>query len=469
MAEDQSEKLEKEILEKYFQLLRFPSVSSQPAHLRDCVNCAVWLKKELESWGFIGTLQTPPIRDGQAAPPILFMERKGSEGAPTVLIYGHYDVQPADPLELWQTSPFEPIEKDGVIYARGANDDKGQSFALLTGIKDFIQKLPANGFQPTLKIILDGQEEMGSPALTELLPDLRRQLAADILLVCDTDAAADLHPAIVAGLRGVSHLTLRLKGPTRDVHSGTYGGVAPNPALGLAQLVASLHDVRGRIAVEGFCEGVIAPSAEELQLASESAASPESVAKTIGCVPVGGEKDLPLYQRQSFEPTIELNGIHSGYGGAGSKTIIPSEALAKLSLRLVPGQSPKRCLAALQRHLEAHVPQGLTLSIEEVNEGAGGFRLPLNSPIFRLATSVLSELDPRGPVFVWEGASIPILSLLQTYSGAAPLIVGWGQPENIIHSPNENYSLRQFAQARRWGRKLMEALTGTTANKPTRL
>ena len=460
MAEGQPEKLEKDVREKYFQLLRFPSVSSHREHLRDCVNCAVWLKKELESWGFAGKLQTPSIRDGHASPPILFMERKGSEGAPTVLIYGHYDVQPADPIELWQTSPFEPEERDGVVYARGANDDKGQTFALLTGLKDFIQQSSANGREPTLKIILDGQEEMGSPALTELLPEMRRQLSADILLVCDTDAAANLRPAIVAGLRGVSHLTVRLKGPMRDVHSGTYGGVAPNPARGLAQLMATLHDARGRIAVDGFYEGVIPPSEEELQRAAESAASPECVVHAIGCAPLGGEKNLPLYQRQSFEPTIELNGIHSGYGGAGSKTIIPSEALAKLSLRLVPGQSPKHCLAALQRHLEERVPEGLKLSIEEVNEGAGGFRLPLNSPIFRLAASVLTELDARGPVFVWEGASIPILSLLQTYSGAAPLIVGWGQPENFIHSPNENYSLRQFAQARRWGRKLMEALAG---------
>lgn len=448
--------MEENVQKDYFELLRFPSVGADPLKLRDCVDCAMWLKRWLEGIGFKGELMMPPVKDGQAAPPILFAERAGAEGAPTILVYGHYDVQPADPVEEWKTPPFEPTVVDGRVYCRGAQDDKGQSFAFLCGIRDYLAVSKA---APTLKVLLEGQEESGSTALMEMAPDLRRKLAAEVMLVCDTSAAAELRPAIVAGLRGVSHLTVRLTGPNRDLHSGEYGGIAPNPAQAIAELVASLHNPDGSIAVAGFRDGIEPPSEPERRAAEAAALDEQAYYNDIGCDPVGGQQGKTITQRNSFEPTIEVNGIHAGYGGPGSKTVIPAEAIAKLSMRLVPGQSVSHVAEVVKKHLEDKCPRGMKLSVEDYNPGAGGFRLPLASPIFRLAASVLEEMDPRGPVFQWDGASIPVVSVLREASGAAPLIVGWGQSEDRIHSPNESYGFVQFDKAREWGRRILEALT----------
>lgn len=443
------------IKREYFDLLRFESVGADPAKLKECVSCALWLKKWLEAIGFEGELLMNEIKNGKAEPPVLYAEKIGSEGAPTVLIYGHYDVQPSDPLSEWLTPPFEPTEKDGRIYCRGAQDDKGQFFAFLNGIKDYLATNPR--IVPTIKIILEGQEESGSEALIAMAESMRKRIAADVLLVCDTSAASDLRPAIVAGLRGVSHFTIRLKGPSRDLHSGSYGGIAPNPAQAIAEIVSSLHNPDGSIAVEGFYNGIERPTSEEIAAAEAGGDTQETYEADIGCEAVGGEEGKSIIERNSFEPTIEVNGIHSGYSGPGSKTVIPSEAFAKISMRLVPGQSTRAVRDAVTEHLKAHCPRGMTLSIEDYTLGAGGFRLPLASPLFRLASDVLSEMDNRGAVYQWDGASIPVISVLKEISGAAPLIVGWGQAEDKIHSPNESYSLAQFEKAREWGRKIIAA------------
>lgn len=443
--------MEDAVRSEYFDLLKFESVGADPTRLRDCVNCATWLKKWLQGLGFSGELLSEKF-----SPPVVFAERRGCEDAPTVLIYGHYDVQPADPISEWKTPPFEPTVVGERIYCRGAQDDKGQTFAFLCGVRDFLAKNAAR--TPTIKVLLEGQEESGSAALTALAPSIRRKIAAEVLLVCDTSAAAGLRPAIVAGLRGVSHFTVRLNAANRDLHSGEYGGLAPNAAQGLAELVASLHNPDGSIAVAGFGDSIEPPTADELREAERAAPSVKDYADDIGCEPCGGQRGKSIVQRNSFEPTIEVNGIHSGYGGPGAKTVIPCEAIAKLSMRLVPGQSPARAIAAVRAHLEARVPRGMRLSIEDVTGGAAGFRLPLASPIFRLADDVLRTMDERGPVFQWDGASIPVVSVLREASGAAPLLVGWGQPDDRIHSPNESYSFTQFAKAREWAVRILSAL-----------
>lgn len=443
--------MEDAVRSEYFDLLRFESVGADPTRLRDCVNCATWLKKWLQGLGFSGELLSEKF-----SPPVVFAERRGCEDAPTVLIYGHYDVQPADPVSEWKTPPFEPTVVGERIYCRGAQDDKGQTFAFLCGVRDFLAKNAAR--TPTIKVLLEGQEESGSAALTALAPSIRRKIAAEVLLVCDTSAAAGLRPAIVAGLRGVSHFTVRLNAANRDLHSGEYGGLAPNAAQGLAELVASLHNPDGSIAVAGFGDSIEPPTADELREAERAAPSEKDYADDIGCEPCGGQRGRSIVQRNSFEPTIEVNGIHSGYGGPGAKTVIPCEAIAKLSMRLVPGQSPARAIAAVRAHFEARVPRGMRLSIEDVTGGAAGFRLPLASPIFRLADDVLRTMDVRGPVFQWDGASIPVVSVLREASGAAPLLVGWGQPDDRIHSPNESYSFTQFAKAREWAVRILSAL-----------
>lgn len=453
MSEEIAGWLKSEESKEYFELLRFQSVGAEPEKLRETAQCAAWLKKWLKKLGAEARLVLPPPgSEAAVAPPVVFAEIKGREDAPVILVYGHYDVQPPDPLELWDSPPFEPTVKGARVYARGAQDDKGQLFALLCGIRQAMAERP--GALPTIKFVLEGQEESGSAALTKLAPEMRRELVADILLVCDSPAAPGLRPAIVAGLRGVNHFTLTLTAASRDLHSGEYGGVAPNAAQGMAELVASLHNADGSIAVKGFLDGIEPPLAAELETAEANTPDEKAWREDIGCDPAGGEKGKSIARRNSFEPTIEINGIHSGYGGSGSKTVIPSVAVAKLSTRLVPGQSPMLAFAAVKDHLMARVPQGMKLEIGEFTGGAPGFRLPMASPLFRLAESILAEMDRRGPVFQWDGASIPVVSTLAEVSGAAPLIVGWGQSEDRIHSPNESFSTVQFAAAKEWGRRI---------------
>ena len=471
MNEETSDWLNSNDSKDYFELLRFPTVGADKNHLRDCVQAATWLKKWLEKIGASAELLTADFN-----PPVVFAEVEGAEGAPTVLLYGHYDVQPPEPLEEWLTPPFEPTVKDGRVYARGSQDDKGQAFAFLCGVRELLGGRKDGNDEkdllPNLKIVLDGQEESGSVGLFKLLEDsaFRKRLSADVMLVSDTSAAAGLRPAIIAGLRGVNHFTVTLKAANRDLHSGEYGGIAPNAALGMAQLMASLHNPDGSIAVSGFRDGIEPPSPEELRVAEEAlrasakafadAADPVEAMyeKDIGTKPCGGQMGKTIVQRNSFEPTIELNGIHSGYGGPGSKTVIPCEAIAKLSTRLVPGQSPKQSYEAIRRHLKDRCPEGMTVELSELTGDAAGFRLPLASPLFRLAEDVLKEMDDRGAVFLWDGASIPVVSALRQASGAAPLMVGWGQAEDRIHSPNESFSVVQFEKAKDWAKRILAAL-----------
>ncbi|MBR7180091.1 MAG: M20/M25/M40 family metallo-hydrolase [Kiritimatiellae bacterium] len=448
--------MEDSVKEEYFKLLRFESVGADPSKTDACAACAEYLSSWFGALGFTSEIVAPP--DG-SAPGFVFAELKSEgESRPTVLIYGHYDVQSPDPVEAWHTPPFEPVEKDGRVFCRGSQDDKGQSFALLCGMRDYISSVPADK-RVNIKVVIEGQEESGSAFLMKSAPEMRRRLAADILLVCDTSAAEGLRPAIVAGLRGVGHLTLTLTGASRDLHSGVYGGIAPNAAQGMAELLASLHTPSGAIAVKDFLAGIEEPTAEELKYAEDGSPDDEAYRKDIGCEISGGEAGKSAVRRNSFEPTIEVNGMHSGYGGPGSKTVIPSSAVAKLSVRFVPGQSNVRALDALVAYLREKTPRGMKLEISEINYGAGGFRLPLASPVFRLAADVLAQMDPRGALFMWDGASIPVVSALRDASLASPLIVGWGQNGDRIHAPDESYSFRQFELARTWGYRILEALS----------
>ncbi len=441
-----------EILDDWFALLRMPTVGADPKRLGDCARATVWLKKYIKKMGFDVEIVVP---ESGLPVPVVVAERLGVASAPTVLVYGHYDVQPEDPLDGWNTPPFDPTLVDGRVYARGAQDNKGQIFGILQGLKAL---LDAGESLPTVKIVLEGQEESGSTALSLLAPQLAKRLRADVLMVSDTSCAADGRPSIVAGLRGVRHFTVTLTGPAYDLHSGIHGGVAPNPAQGMAELLASLHNADGSIAVKGFCDQVRAPSGEELALARQGMLPEESYTREIGCPPCGGAQGFDHVMRGSFMPTIEINGVHSGYGGPGSKTVIPLSALAKISTRLVPDQRPDDVMEAVQTHLREHCPRGLKLAISGACRGAPGFRLELNTPVFRLASDVLGRLDPRGAVFRWEGASIPIVSELRHVSGAAPLLVGFGQEEDKIHSPNESFSMDQFVRVMAWTSMMLKAL-----------
>ena len=439
------------ILADYHALLRFPSIGADPARLGDCKACAEWIRAFLDTLGFSVDL----VSGDPAKPPLVVAERPAREAARTVLLYGHYDVQPVDPLDQWETPPFEPTERDGRVYARGAQDDKGQWFALLQGLKAAIA---CGADLPAIKIVLEGQEESGSGVLADLAYDLRKRLAADVLLVADTGKEASGRPAIVAGLRGVIHFTVTLRGPKYDLHSGQHGGLAPNPAQGIAALVATLHNPDGSIAVEGFCDGIVDPTEAEFALATEGGFDENAYFEEVGVYPVGGERGVPAIVRNAFRPTIEVNGIHGGYGGPGSKTVIPTHAFAKLSCRLVPDQSPQHVWECLRAHFERHCPRGLSLELTEVTGNEPGFRLPIDSPVTCIARDILDTFDPRGAAFTWEGASIPIVARLRDLTGAAPLLVGFGMQEDRIHCPNESFSLAQFQEAFRWGGLIFPAL-----------
>ena len=440
------------ILSSWCDLLRIECVSADAMALTHCARAAAWLRRWLKGAGFRTEVVLPP--DGR---PIVWAVRPGTPDAPTVLFYGHYDVQPADPLAAWTHPPFDPVCVDGRVYARGAQDNKGQVFAFLQGVA---ARIDAGLPLPTLRVLIEGEEECGSPSLLACAhdPAWRKRLAADVLLVCDTSVHPCGQPAIVTGLRGIQALTVTLRGPSHDLHSGVHGGLAPNPAQGMAELLASLHDPQGRIAVADFLHGRTAPTETECRLADAVPFDVAAYNAETGAPPEGGERTIPPIHRTAFHPALEVNGVHSGYGGPGSKTVIPAEAVAKLSARLCPDQNPSRTMDALLAHLRGHCPPGLTLELTDIHTGARGFRLPVDSPLIRLATDVLTRIDPRGPLTLWEGASIPIVTTLQEVSGAAPLLVGFGREEDRIHAPDESFGLDQFQQVMTYADAMLGAL-----------
>ncbi len=418
-------------------LLRFPSISADPVHEGACHDCAAWLREQLTAAG----LQAECLATGRK--PAVYAEYQGPADAPTVLIYGHYDVQPVDPVEAWESPPFEPTWRAERLYARGAQDNKGQLAYVIQAVAALIR---AGQLNCTVKFIVEGEEECGSKGLTSKLEAWKSKLQADILMVCDTGTVASGQPTIIMGLRGVIHMTATLTGPNHDLHSGLHGGLAPNPAQGAAQIVASLFKADGSVAVAGFMDGVTPPSPEEQALAEAVPFDLAAYRTMVGTDPVGGTAGVPPQTRVGFLPSLDINGIHSGYGGNGSKTVLPSDALLKLSVRLVPGQDPEAVLAALERHIEAHVPAGMQVAFPEAGAAGPGFRLSLQSQAIALASAALHELAGGPPAYLWEGASIPIVVDLAAAAGADPLLVGFGHETDHIHAPNESFSLAQFHQ-----------------------
>lgn len=424
-------------VEEWKQVLRFASVSTQQEHDRDCRDCAVWLVGHLGGMGFESRL----IETGSK--PLVFAERKGVGGNPVVLFYGHYDVQPVDPVGEWKSPPFAPDLRDGRLYARGAADNKGQVMYVLKAMEAMIKDgMPL----PTIRIVLEGEEESGSRGITSVLPSIRDKIAAGILMVCDSTMVAPDVPTITMGLRGLIHLTVSVRGPRHDLHSGTHGGRAPNAAQGIAHLVATLHGADGSVAVEGFYDGVGAPGRAEKEAASRIPFDPASYEAETGVRPMGGEHGFSPVERVGFRPCMEVNGLHSGYAGTGVKTIIPATAVAKLSARLVPGQDPERCLDAIIRHLRANVPAGLKLEIVESGISGGAFSLRVDSAVVTMARNVLRELSDVEPVLSWDGASVPVVPFLAKCAGAEPLLVGFSTEEDRIHAVNESFSIEQFRQ-----------------------
>ncbi len=423
-------------IETWQEFIRFPSVSSDPDNDADCRRCAEWLAAGIAGSGLDARLVETPGK------PLVLGERLGKPGRPTILLYGHYDVQPVDPIEEWISPPFSPEIRAGRLFGRGAQDNKGQFTYAWKAIETLLAECEQD---ISVKVIVEGEEESGSAGIAAVLPDLKSDLRADILLSCDTGTVAPGIPTITLGLRGIAYMTVTVEGPLMDLHSGVHGGKAPNPATELARLLATLHNPDGSIAIDGFYDGVSEPTEDQRVLLAARSFDPRVYERATGVAPVAGESRFSPAERVGFRPSLDINGISSGYCGHGMKTIIPKSASAKISVRLVPGQEPQRVLELLESHLGTHAPRGLILTIAEKGAAGGAVSLDPHSPHAKRAAAILHETTGKQTVFSWCGASIPVISLLSRVSGAEPLLVGFGNDEeDRIHAPNESFSLEQF-------------------------
>lgn len=447
--EDWFDKQHDRILEQWKVLLSFPSISTAPEHRQDCLDCAGWLANHLAGLGFRSRLlETSRL-------PVVYGEMEGPPGAPVVLLYGHYDVQPVDPMEAWSHPPFSPVVEDGRMLARGAADNKGQHFYILKAIEALRAQ---DDLRVGVKVLIEGEEECGSVGMTGSLAGWKDLLGADVLVVTDTNTVSSGAPTLVMGLRGLVHLTVELTGPRHDLHSGNHGGVAPNPAEAMARLLATLRAADGSVAAEGFYDGLEEPTEKEKALSKLSPFDESSYAERTGVPPVAGETGYPPDERIGFRPSLDVNGILSGYAGAGVKTIIPALATAKLTARLVPGQDPARCLDALIAHLHTHAPEGLRIQITEQGIGGKGFRLDPGSAIASTAREVLDGLGRENSVMLWDGASIPVISALSALLGIEPVLAGFGSDADRAHAPNESFPIDRFRTGYLYIGRLLQSL-----------
>jgi len=439
-------------MDEFFELLRFPSISTDSRHRSDVEACAEWLSTRMESAGLQSGIHPTPGH------PVVIGRNEHEAGRPTVLVYGHYDVQPVDPLELWESDPFSPVVRDGKVWARGATDNKGQFFAHLCGIAETIEeagKLPVN-----LIMLLEGEEEIGSPSLRPFLEEHRETLACDVIVVSDTGMVAPGVPTLGYGLRGITCCEFAVRGPVRDLHSGVYGGAVANPATAVARLVASLHDESGRVQVEGFYDEVAALEDWEREMwRGVPGMSEEDVLTVTGSPGSHGEEGYTSAERLWARPTAEVNGIWGGYQGEGSKTVLPAEAFAKLSFRLVPHQDPVTIMDKVQAHLEKHCPAGVTIEVERGHHGQAYHTDP-HSAYGKAAQEALLKTFGRDPVLIREGGSIPIIQDFKEVLGVDTLLLGLALPDCQIHSPNENFTVENFEGGIRLNRVLFEELAG---------
>jgi len=423
------------ILKDWFEFLKFQSISASTNHRPDCIACAKWLITWLKKNSFHA--QLIPTKSN----PLVFAEQKGNPSRPVILLYGHYDVQPVDPLSAWQSPPFEPVLKNNRVYARGAEDNKGQLIYALWAIRALIQ---TGSDIPTLKILIDGDEECGSKGINTILPKLKKFVKSNVMIIPDTNTAQDGTPSIVMGLRGIIHLTIELHGPKHDLHSGVHGGIAPNPATELSKLITTFYDRQGNIAIKNFLSNILPVSSKEKELLTRYKFDAANYKKITGVPPLAGNNSLPPVIRTGFMPSIDINGINSGYNGDGIKTIIPASAKAKITVRLAAGQDPQKILSLLVKHIKKNKPEGLTLKIPESGIGGAGFRVSPDSPVIQKALNILDKMSNGEAAILWEGASIPVIASLMGLAGAEPIMVGFGHDSDNAHAPNESFSLKQM-------------------------
>jgi len=433
------------------ELLRIPSVSADRNYAGDVRRAADWVAGRLRRLGLASeVIET----DGN---PLVYAESPPVPGAPTVLVYGHYDVQPADPLDQWTSPPFEPTVRDGNLYARGATDDKGQMLTHVNSVQAWIET--AGQLPLQVKFLIEGEEEVGSESLNKFLERSADKLACNVVVVSDTAQFAPGQPAITYGLRGIAYFELRLTGPKHDLHSGTFGGGVTNPANALARMLAALVDNDGRVQVPGFYDDVIPLTDRERAQFAALAFDEQAFMERIGVDGLTGEVGYTNLERRWARPTCDINGIWGGYQGEGGKTVLPSKAGAKFSFRLVPRQDPHRVAAGLRELLSPICPPGIKLELIEMH-GAPGALVSLDSPYMQAAARAIELGFERPPVFIREGGSIPIVTAFYERLGVDTLLLGWGLDDDNAHGPNEKFSLADFHRGIRASAYLWQELAG---------
>lgn len=421
--------------DELFSIMRIPSVSAKPEHKEDMQKCAERYAELLLEAGAdeAGVFPT----EGN---PVVFGSKTLDTSYKTVLVYGHYDVQPAEPLEKWNSDPFKPEIHDGAIWGRGANDDKGQTFM---HVKAF-EYLVRNGLlKHNVKFIFEGEEEVGSKHLPAWVEANKERLACDVILVSDTTMISDKVPSINCGMRGVTYLQVNVKGPDKDLHSGHYGGAVANPINTLCEMIATLIDKDGRVTIPGFYDDVAVVSDADRQELARAPFDMEEYKESIGIREVKGEKGFTTLERTAIRPCLDVCGIWGGYTGAGSKTVLPSEAHAKISMRIVPDQKADKILDMAAKHILAIAPPYASVTVEKMEAG-NGFLIPITSSAYKAASRAMAEVYGIEPVPSRGGGSICVLADMRNILGADPLLMGFGLERDTIHSPNESYLLRQF-------------------------
>jgi acetylornithine deacetylase/succinyl-diaminopimelate desuccinylase-like protein len=422
--------------------LRIPSISSLPEHKADVRRAAEWVADRLRALGAQGVELLPTNGN-----PVVFGEWPAPSGAPTAILYSHYDVQPPDPLDLWTTPPFEPTARDGRLYARGAADDKGNMFAPLAAIEALIATL---GSLPIgIKCLFEGEEEIGSPSLPPFVRANRDRYRADFALCADGGQWAPDQPSLTVASKGIAAAQIDLQTANTDLHSGGYGAAVPNAVEALARLVTTLHDQHGRVAVSGFYDPVRDLTAKERAEIEAIPFSEDEFQRGLGLKALWGDPEYTALERRWARPTIDLNGIWGGFTGEGLKTVTPKEAHAKITCRLVPNQEPGTVLDAIEAHLQANCPPGATVALRRQSGSARPFSIQPDHPAFIAAREVLSDLYGKEPLITRAGGTLPLAETLQTELGADMIFFSWGMPGDNVHAPNESMLLDAFAMSRR--------------------
>ena len=429
------------IHDELFEFLRIPSVSARSEHTKDVAAGAEWVAKSLRSAGLDAKVHQTP-----GHPVVVGEWRKAGPGAPTILVYGHYDVQPAEPLDLWHSPPFEPTIRDGRIYARGSVDDKGQLFLHIKALEAHLKsrgKLPVN-----VIVLAEGEEEVGSEHLAPFIETHKDTLRCDGVIISDSAMFAPGLPSILSSLRGLAYFQIDVRGPSGDLHSGSYGGAVVNPAMALARILATFHDADGHVAIPGFYDHVREwPEKVRNQMRSLPFTD-EGFLHEVGAPALGGEKGFSTLERIWTRPTCEVNGLLSGYTGEGAKTVLPAVSMAKVSCRLVPDQDPAQVEAAMKAHVARVAPKGVTATVTHLH-GGRPWRADLDGPLFEAAKRALKAAFGKEPVITGEGGSIPVVGDFQRILGAPVLLVGFGLPGENAHAPNEWMSDENFVKGMR--------------------